>query len=109
MRWDPIEGRYCTVRLESVVYRDGQGVRREVDLGAVRSNAAWVAGTTHAFASTDPMLVLPITGPVGQLSIRGRWWLRPSAELAEPPVEARPSPRPLPWWRRLIRPRRKAS
>src|SRR5713226_6223832 len=30
LRWDPLEGRLCRVRLERVTWRDGAGVHREV-------------------------------------------------------------------------------
>jgi hypothetical protein len=81
VRWDPMEARWCSVRLRHVLYSDGQGTFRHVDHGAVLNNGRRDADGTIHFETGDPMIFLPVTGKVTSLTIGGEWQCRPGISV----------------------------
>lgn len=73
LRWDPMEGRTCRVRLQSVDYQLANGTRHSLEMGKISSTGQPLADGTTVFTSTDPMFFLPIEGPVAALALRGTW------------------------------------
>jgi len=72
LRWDPLEGRFCRVRVEEMVWRAPDGTKGRVDLSLVAANGVCDDGTYH-FETTDPTFIFPYTGPLARLTVRG-WW-----------------------------------
>src|SRR5262249_52008583 len=75
LRWDPLEGRSCRVRLERVTWTDGAGVLHEVRPGDIGSNGTVSQDGTHVFTTLDPMFLLPVRGSVSAVRIEGEWWI----------------------------------
>jgi glycosyltransferase involved in cell wall biosynthesis len=73
LRWDPLEGRFCRVHLESAIWVDGNGNDCELDLASIQSNGNQLGPGAFDFGTIDPMVFLPIEGVVRSLTLRGRW------------------------------------
>jgi hypothetical protein len=72
LRWDPVELRACKVHLETVSWRDFNGYAFTLDLAAVTSNGIRRSEGAFTFDTLDPMLFLPITGSVSEVTICGQ-------------------------------------
>lgn len=73
LRWDPMEGQICQVRIASLSYVDTAGVRHDVDPDVVHSNGILSRDGVVGFSTTDPMFFLPIQGKIAALTIEGEW------------------------------------
>jgi glycosyltransferase involved in cell wall biosynthesis len=73
LRWDPLEGRFCRVHLESAAWVDDTGNERKLDLAAMQANGNQLGPGAFDFPTIDPMVFLPIEGVVRSLTLRGRW------------------------------------
>jgi SAM-dependent methyltransferase len=83
VRWDPVEQRFCRLRLDRVTWEDASGTSHEADLSAVRTNGIAEVGGTVWFETVDPQVVLPIAGAVRRVTVRGRLEVEdPAATLA---------------------------
>jgi SAM-dependent methyltransferase len=71
LRWDPLEGRLCRVRLRQILWEDVEGLVTRLDLGRVWGNGRNRADGTLEFATLDPMIYLPIAGQVARVTIEG--------------------------------------
>ena len=71
LRWDPLEGRLCRVRLREIRWEDDEGRISCLDLGQVWGNGRHRADGTLEFATLDPMIYLPIAGRVARVTIEG--------------------------------------
>lgn len=73
LRWDPVEGRSCRVRLDEVIWRAPDGSEGEIDLSTLESNGNRGDDGTYSFETTDPMFVFPHAGILSRLTLHG-WW-----------------------------------
>jgi hypothetical protein len=73
LRWDPLEMRLCRVRLDEVSYRLRSGEERALDAAEILSNGVKAVDGAMVFETFDPMIVLPIDGPIASVSLRGEW------------------------------------
>jgi SAM-dependent methyltransferase/predicted nucleic acid-binding Zn-ribbon protein len=71
LRWDPLEMRLCRVRLREVLWQDVNGLITRLDLGRVTSNGRQRDVGAFEFETLDPMIFLPISGPVTRVTIIG--------------------------------------
>jgi SAM-dependent methyltransferase len=71
LRWDPLETRLCQVRLRQVFWQDGEGLVSQLDLGRVTTNGVPRDETTFQFETLDPIIVLPVSGSIARLTIKG--------------------------------------
>lgn len=71
LRWDPVEMRTCRVWLTEISWRSG-GRMHFVDVAAVTSNGISEGAGAFRFDTFDPMVFLPVQGPVDRLTIKGR-------------------------------------
>jgi chromosome segregation ATPase len=75
LRWDPLETRFCRVRLREVRWEDADGLVARLDLARVASNGRRQVdgdgGLVLDFETIDPMVFLPISGPVARVTIVG--------------------------------------
>jgi len=71
LRWDPLETRLCRVCLRQVLWQDGDGLISRLDLSCVTSNGRQRDEGTFEFETLDPMIYLPISGPVARVTIMG--------------------------------------
>ena len=72
LRWDPLEYHWCTVKLESVSYRDRTGEESCLDLDSIAHNGISLEDGWIVFKTIDPWFFLPIQGDLESLSIRGK-------------------------------------
>ena len=77
LRWDPFEGRLGRVHVEEIVWRTPEGREGEVDVSTISANGVRSDGGVYTFETTDPMVFLPFTGPLGRLTVRGWWDIQP--------------------------------
>jgi glycosyltransferase involved in cell wall biosynthesis len=73
LRWDPLEGYWCSVRLTGGSCSTSDGRSIVLDLTKVQSNGAVRADGTVVFETFDPGFVLPIEGDVATLILEGEW------------------------------------
>jgi SAM-dependent methyltransferase len=71
LRWDPLETRLCQVRLREVHWQDSTGTPHGLHLDEVSSNGARQEEGSFRFETLDPMVFLPITGPVAYVTLTG--------------------------------------
>ncbi|GEM_PF-6413597 len=71
LRWDPVEARLCRVHLRRVFWQDDCGAHHELDLDQASSNGDRLAEGVFRFETGDPMVYLPITGPVAEVALEG--------------------------------------
>jgi SAM-dependent methyltransferase len=71
LRWDPVEMRTSRVRLTAVSWRTPAGEAHSLDLDAVSSNGTPEGPGCYRFDTFDPMMYLPVQGPVVRLTIKG--------------------------------------
>jgi SAM-dependent methyltransferase len=71
LRWDPVELRLCTLRLRRVLWRDAEGMPRELDLTLLTSNGERLSAGGFRFATVDPMVFLPVAGSVAGVTLEG--------------------------------------
>ena len=72
LRWDPVEMRTCRVSLTEISWQTGAGQTHSLDLAAVTSNGTREGPAAFRFDTFDPMVFLPVQGPVERLTIKGR-------------------------------------
>jgi SAM-dependent methyltransferase len=72
LRWDPVERRFCRLRLDRIGWRDEWGAEHEIDPAAVATNGTREDDGTFRFETADPLVLLPVTGAAASLTIRGR-------------------------------------
>jgi hypothetical protein len=73
VRWDPLEGFWCRVRLTNASYEASDGRSNAIDLSRLDSNGTTQGDGTIVFDTFDPICVLPITGDITALTIQGEW------------------------------------
>jgi hypothetical protein len=71
LRWDPLETRLCQLRLREVHWQDDTGTPHGLRLDEVSSNGEQQEDGIFRFETLDPMVFLPITGAVAQVTITG--------------------------------------
>jgi SAM-dependent methyltransferase len=90
LRWDPIEQRFCRVRLDHVTWEDTSGTEHEVDLSELATNGTRDADGAIRFDTVDPLVLLPVSGDVRRVTVRGRLEVEdPAVTLARLEVERR--------------------
>lgn len=72
LRWDPVEGRFCRLRLDRVTWDDADGTGHDADPADITTNGAHDADGTIRFETTDPQVFLPAAGAVRRVTLRGR-------------------------------------
>jgi len=91
LRWDPVEGSLCRVKITEVTGVEPNGRILPVALRSLHANgSATDAGTL--FAHGDPSFIIPIATPLQSLRIRGEW---ERLEVADLDRQFRLVPRPL--------------
>jgi hypothetical protein len=74
LRWDPLEGQLCRVRLTRVEWTDLDGRRHRIDpLQAEPNGGQRRRDGSFSFSTIDPWFTLPITGPVATVTVAGIW------------------------------------
>jgi hypothetical protein len=71
--WHPAEGCICKVKLYAVTWRSLTGAHYTLDLKKVRANGALLAGGVYLCGPVNSMFLLPVTGDLESITIRGRW------------------------------------
>jgi Sulfotransferase family len=71
LRWDPVEMRTCRVWLSEITWQTN-GQTHSLDLATLNGNGVEESPGAFRFDTLDPMLVVPVHGPVQRLTIRGR-------------------------------------
>lgn len=73
LRWDPMEDRFCKVKIEAITCQDDSGQTREIALSTIRANGLRLNDGTVVFENFDPGFVIPVEGPIRKVTIRGKW------------------------------------
>jgi GT2 family glycosyltransferase len=73
LRWDPLEGYWCAVRITKAWSGAPDGRSVVIDLTTVHSNGTARKDGTVVFETVDPMFFLPISGDLADLTIQGEW------------------------------------
>lgn len=72
VRWDPLEGRTCRVRLESIHCGGASGMTA-VNFDELASNGWRGADNAFDFEHTDPSIWWPVASPVTRIVVKGHW------------------------------------
>src|SRR5207247_853477 len=73
LRWDPIEGRTCRVRIASIEYVDADGETHCVPGAALASNGICSSPGTIEFETNDPSVWWTVDEGVKRVSVHGHW------------------------------------
>jgi hypothetical protein len=73
LRWDPVELRFCRVRLDEIRCEDRAGKVTLVDPAAAVCNGVRRTDGVCEFETLDPCFLLPVTGELSRVSVRGTW------------------------------------
>ncbi len=76
LRWDPVEGRLCQVRLEKVAWTDADACIHDLDPNELRTNGNVLSPGEFAFDTIDPIYLLPVSGRVKSLTLEGSWQIQ---------------------------------
>lgn len=81
LRWDPVELRFCRVRLETVVCQDRSGKEVTLDPSQVSCNGILRPDGDFDFETLDPMFFFHIAGQgdYSRIRIRGEWKVEPQS------------------------------
>ncbi|HEY7330706.1 MAG TPA: glycosyltransferase family A protein [Gemmataceae bacterium] len=80
VRWDPLEGAYCQVWLDSAGWEDSQGRKWPIDVNQLTSNGVATSDGSFLFGTKDPMIIFPVKGPAAALTLQGRWELNDACD-----------------------------
>jgi glycosyltransferase involved in cell wall biosynthesis len=75
VRWDPLEGFYCQVWLDSAAWEDPEGRKLPINVKQLTNNGVVRSDGSVLFGNKDPMFLLPVNGDVAALTLQGRWRL----------------------------------
>jgi SAM-dependent methyltransferase len=73
LRWDPLEGRTCRVRLDGVEWEDRGGRLWWLDVSWLTGNGVRQDDGVLAFETVDPMVYLAVSGEVARVTVYG-WY-----------------------------------
>jgi len=72
LRFDPLEGEWCKVRLDSVVYQPEKQDNVALDISRITANGRLQKDGYVVFDTFDPVFVVPVSGKIEQIEIHGR-------------------------------------
>lgn len=75
VRFDPFEGFWGKVRLESVTYKDDHGTTKSIGSNAISSNGTEDKDNYFIFKTSDPMVFIQTDTGFKYLTIKGDWEL----------------------------------
>lgn len=73
MRWDPTEGQFAVVRIETVFAERSSGARVPLNAASAETNGTRLPDGAIAFDTLDPWLIFPASGEVAAFEVRGSW------------------------------------
>lgn len=73
LRWDPTEGQFAVVRIETVFAERASGARVPLSAASAETNGTRLPDGTIAFDTLDPWIVFPASGEVAAFEVRGSW------------------------------------
>jgi glycosyltransferase involved in cell wall biosynthesis len=73
LRWDPFEGRLGRVYVQEIVWQTPEGKQGLIDVCTISANAVRSDDGVFAFDTLDPMILVPLTGQLARVTVRG-WW-----------------------------------
>lgn len=79
LRWDPVEGHFCRVRLRRAYWTDTTGSVHELNPAELLTNGVLRADGSYEFETNDPLIHLPVSGGVKVLTLEGDWTIADSS------------------------------
>ena len=73
LRWDPVELRFCRVRLDNIRCQDRTGKETLIEPMEAVSNGYRHPDGYHDFETLDPIFLLPVQGEMTTVTICGTW------------------------------------
>lgn len=73
LRWDPTEGQFAVVRIETVFAERSSGARVPLNAASAETNGTRLPDGAIAFDTLDPWLIFPASGEVAAFEVRGSW------------------------------------
>ncbi|MBM6618240.1 glycosyltransferase family 2 protein [Bacillus suaedaesalsae] len=71
VRFDPVEGKWCRVRINEIIYEENDGKILSADINQVNSNGIKQKNNYTLFHTSDPMFFIPIKGNIKSVYISG--------------------------------------
>lgn len=81
IRWDPIEGKFCSVKILSAIYEDIAGEKHQIDLENIITNGQLMSNGSIKFETFDPYIVFQVQGNIVSVSINGYWKFLDNTEV----------------------------
>ncbi len=79
LRWDPTEGQFGNVRIETVFAERASGARVPLNASAAETNGTRLPDGSIAFDTLDPWMIFSVAGEVAAFEVRGSWQLLDTA------------------------------
>jgi len=73
LRWHPMHGHWCRVRLTEVSYRNSGPAPVTLDPSRLQSNGIQQADGAVLFETRDPVFFIPIEGDIKAVTVKGEW------------------------------------
>ena len=73
VRWDPVEGRLCRIRVNQISYRNIGGGVHQLDLSKLAHNGFQSEDGFVLFTNGDPRFLLDTAGEIVEVMIVGEW------------------------------------
>ncbi|MEP7010219.1 MAG: methyltransferase domain-containing protein [Acidobacteriota bacterium] len=73
LRWDPTEGQFAIVRIETVFAERTSGARVPLNAASAETNGTRLPDGAIAFDTLDPWMIFPASGEVAAFEVRGSW------------------------------------
>ena len=73
LRWDPIEGRTCRVRIDAVDCVAADGGVHSVESSTIATNGIQISPGSFDFETNDPNIWWPTSEGVKQVIVKGHW------------------------------------
>lgn len=71
IRWDPVEGSSCKVRIDSISWEDASGTLHAFNPAAITTNGTRGNDGTILFKTADPQCFIPLGGNISSITIKG--------------------------------------
>ncbi|WOX56629.1 radical SAM protein [uncultured Methanoculleus sp.] len=80
LRWDPIEGQLCSVKIDEIQINSKNGEHLYVEPSMLEINGIRLSKKEFEFDTIDPWVVIPVEGPLYGVTILGSWRLKSIGE-----------------------------
>lgn len=73
LRWDPLELRFCSLRLDEITLEASTGKTATLDATTLRTNGVALPDGALRFDTLDPQVFVPFQGTLARIALRGTW------------------------------------